>query len=62
MQCSLFLRKSSHFFLYLVGNISLYNDKAGTPMTLNPLLANDPILYPLENTRKPLVFWCFQGV
>ena len=28
----------------------------------NPFPANVPILYPPENTRKPLVFWCFQGV
>ena len=28
----------------------------------NPFLVNVPILYPPENTRKPLVFWCFQGV
>ena len=27
----------------------------------NPFLINVPILHPPENTRKPKVFWCFQG-
>ena len=28
----------------------------------NPFVTNVPILYPLENTRKPFIVWCFQGV
>ena len=28
----------------------------------NPFLANAPTLYPPKNTRKPKVFWYFQGV
>ena len=30
--------------------------------SVNPFLANATLLYPPENTRKPFVFWCFQGV
>ena len=30
-------------------------------LILNPFLASVQILNPPENTRKHLVFWCFQG-
>ena len=29
---------------------------------INPFLANIPPENTPENTKKPLVFWCFQGV
>ena len=34
---------------------------AGRNIFIKPFLANVPILYPPENTMKPLVFWFFQG-
>ena len=29
---------------------------------VNPFQVNVPFLYPLENVRKPLIFWRFQGI
>ena len=30
--------------------------------TINPFLANVPILYPLKTPQNLWFFWCFQGV
>ena len=30
--------------------------------SINPFLVNFPILFPPENSKKLVVFWCFQGV
>ena len=60
-----FLEKRNEILIKKCGGSTLKdNEKDSLPCLhlINPFLANVPILYPPENTGKPWVFWCFQGV
>ena len=60
-----FVRHEGLFFFFVLAKVDfnfMFQGEIGKAVTINPFVTNVPIFYPPENTRKLLVFWCFQSV